>query len=469
MTQFQILSGIYTDNGPDIKISYPVNLSPYSTNSGISSGYLRPAEGIDSFSSGPGRDRGGIEWNGTCYRVMGSKLVSVSNTGIVTILGDVGDNQLPVTLDYSFDRLAIASNGSLFYYNTVTGLVQVTDSDLGTVIDVVWVDGYFMTTDGTALVVTELNDPTSVNPLKYGSSEIDPDSVVAVLKARNEIYAINRHTIEVFDNVGGDLFPFSRVRGAQISRGAIGTHACTVFSDAIAFVGSGRNESVAVYIGANSGAQKISTEEIDKLLNSYSEAELTKVVVESKNHTNHQCLYIHLPDRTAVYDITATLELKIPIWYILTSSQVGFSTYRARFFTWCYDSWICGDTISSGIGKLVNTHGNHWDTVVRWEFGTIMLYSDSKGVIFNSLELVSLAGRISNAVSPRIATSYSNDGISWSQPRSIQTGTIGDRTKRLVWLRNGMMRNWRIQRFTGDSTAHLSFIRLEAQLEPLSN
>jgi hypothetical protein len=30
------------------------------------------------------------------------------------------------------------------------------------------------------------------------------------------------------------------------------------------------------------------------------------------------------------------------------------------------------------------------------------------------------------------------------------------------------MRNWRIQRFQGDSDAHISFVRLEAQIEALA-
>jgi hypothetical protein len=29
------------------------------------------------------------------------------------------------------------------------------------------------------------------------------------------------------------------------------------------------------------------------------------------------------------------------------------------------------------------------------------------------------------------------------------------------------MRNWRLQRFQGDSRAHISFARLEARIEPL--
>jgi hypothetical protein len=196
-------SGIFTDNGPDLRTSYPVNLVPVPKDSGISAGFLRPGDGIVANGTGPGVDRGGINWNGVCYRVMGTKFVRVDSNGTVTELGDVGGpvNSL-VSMDYSFDRLAIASGGRLYYWSPSLGLIQVTDPDLGTVLDVVWVDGYFMTTDGEFLVVTELSDPTQVNPLKYGSSEVDPDPVLALLKLRNEIYALNRNTIEVFRQRG---------------------------------------------------------------------------------------------------------------------------------------------------------------------------------------------------------------------------------------------------------------------------
>jgi hypothetical protein len=254
--QIPILSGIFTDNGPDFRTSYPVNLVPTPKQSGISTGYLRPGDGIVANGTGPGADRGGINWRGELYRVMGTKLVEISSAGVVTILGDVGGpvDEL-VTFDYSFSELAIASGGRLYYWDGLT-LVQVTDPDLGVVLDVVWVDGYFMTTDGEFLVVTELTDPTQVNPLKYGSSEVDPDPVVALLKLRNEVYALNRNTIEVFDNVGGTLFPFQRIDGAQIQKGVVGTFACCVFEETIAFLGSGRNEAPGPSILVRMAQQK---------------------------------------------------------------------------------------------------------------------------------------------------------------------------------------------------------------------
>jgi len=465
--QIPILNGIYADSTPELRTSYPINMVPVPKKSGISNGFLRPGDGIVANGTGPGIDRGGINWQDSLYRVMGTKLVEIDSNGTVTTLGDVGgpSSEL-VTFDYSFDRLAIASGGRLYYWNGAT-LTQVTDPDLGVVLDVVWVDGYFMTTDGEFLIVTELTDPLVVNPLKYGSSEADPDPVVALLKLRNEIYALNRNTIEVFDNVGGDLFPFARIEGAQIQKGVVGTQACCVFIQAIAFLGSGRNEAPGIYVGAAAVTQKASTQEIDNLLLQYTEAQLAGVKLEARNDKNHQHLYVHLPDRTVVYDATASEALGEPVWFTLTTTIVGFAQYRARNMVWAYDKWLVGDPQSSNVGYLVQDTGHHWGAQVRWEFGTLIVYNEGNGAIFNELELVSLTGSVAIGTNPQISTSYSLDGKAYSQQRFISVGTIGS-NKRLAWFQQGHMRNWRIQCFRGDSDAHVSFVRLEAQIEALA-
>jgi hypothetical protein len=464
--QVPILSGIYTDAASDFRSSYPRNLVPVPLPEGISTGYLRPADGLAQFATGPGLDRGGINWNGVMHRVMGTKLVRIDADGVVTVLADVGaGNQ--VTLDYSFDRLAIASNGNLFYWNGAT-LTQVTDPDLGTVVDMLWVDGYFFTTDGTNLIVTELNDPTSVNPLKYGSSEADPDPVVALIKLRNEVYAMNRYTIEVFGNVGGDNFPFQRVEGAQVPRGVIGTFACQSFLSSIAFLGSARNEAPAVWLVQNGDTLKLSTREIDQILRGYTEAQLAAVVMESRVDKGHQHLMLHLPDVCWVYDGAASLVVGEPIWFSLSSAVVGNATYRARNLVWCYDRWLAGDPTSTAVGEMVKSIGSHFGSAVGWDFGTQILYNEGNGAIIHAVELVALTGRAAFGVNPTIWTSYSIDGVTWSVERPISAGKQGDRAKRLQWRNQGKMRNWRIQRFRGTSDAQASFARLELTVEPLA-
>lgn len=465
--QVPILNGIYTDTAGDFRVEYPRNMVPVVLNTGISAGYFRPADGIVSLGTGPGIDRGAIEWDGLLYRVMGTKLVSISSTNAVTVIGDVGGTG-QVTFDYSFDYLAIASGGNLFLYRPSTGLQQVTDSDLGTVVDVVWVDGYFMTTDGEFLIVTELNDPFSVNPLKYGSSEADPDPVVALLKVRNEVYALNRHTIEVFDNVGGSLFPFQRVEGAQVQRGAIGTNACCVFQESIAFIGGGRNEAPAVWLISGSNAEKISTREVDLLLTEFTEAQLSAVLMEARVDNGYRQLYIHLPNQTLVFDAASTTQAGAPVWFTLSTGLIGPAQYRAKNLVWAYNRWNVGNPASTAFGYLTDTLSSHWGELNGWQFSTIIIYNESRGVIFHELELVALTGNTIFGQDPSIFTSYTEDGLTWSQERVCKAGKTGVRGKRLSWLQQGRMRQWRAQRFRGTSDAQLSVARLEARIEPLA-
>lgn len=465
--QIPILNGMLADEGPDYRSSYPRNMIPVPKAQGISNGYLRPADGITQRGTGPGTDRGGVNWNGIEYRVMGSSLVRVAADGAVTALGTIGGAG-QVSFDYSFDRLAIAGGGALYYWDGST-LKQVTDRDLGTVLDVLWIDGYFMTTDGTSLVVTDLRDPFAVNPLRYGSSEADPDPIKCMFKARaSEVYAVNRYTVELMNNVGGNGFPFARYEGAQINRGAIGTHCAALYAGQIAFLGGARDEPPAVWSGVNGATQKLSTGEIDALLLEYTEAQLAASVLETRTVKNHALLYLHLPDQTLVYDGAASAAVQEPVWFTVDSGLAGPAQYRARNFVWCYDRWLCGDPTSPALGQLDDTVSTHYGQVIGWEFGTSIVYNESRGAIFHQLELVALPGRVPLGAEPVVWTSYSLDGETWSQERGCRAGRQGQRGKRIVWLGQGSMETWRVQRFRGTSDAHIAFARLEAQLEPLN-
>jgi len=466
--QIPIINGIYTDAKADYRSSYPVNMKPIVSDTGVSGGYLRPVDGIVKKGEGPGISRGAINWEGKHYRVMGSKLCLIDETYSLTELGDVDNNNRPVTMTYSFDQLAIVSNGRLFYYNSSGGLVEVTDSDLGVALDAIWIDSYFMIIDGEYIIVTELTDPMEINPLKYGSSEIDPDPIVCILKLRNEPYVINRYTIEVFRNIGGSGFPFERINGAQIQRGALGTHCAIVYEQSIAFLGSGPGESPGIYMAQNGRSTKISTREIDELLGAYTETQLSESVMETVSERNHSLLWLRLPDKTIVFDHTTSIALEEAVWYIMSSSGgTSLAQYRGIDVIWCYDDWQVGDVESISYGILDKTISSHYGNTVAWEFSTKIVYNDSMGAVFNSLELVALTGHVTFGESPIISTSYSLDGRLWSQAHPRNIGTIGDRLKRIVWRRQGAMRSNRIQRFRGDSNAYISVSRLEAEIEPL--
>jgi hypothetical protein len=496
--QINIAQGIYTASSPDLLAALPVNmrLVPQVNEVSGQGGNLRPIDGVRHLGPGFGEiSRGVIRPTGYALdgviRVVGNRLYRYHGNQITALLDssgqpivieqDLNDPERPARLDYGFDNISIASNNKLYLYNYKEGqvgttgqvFVEITDPDLGIVKDAIFIDGYYMTTDGEFIVVSDIDDPTSYSPFKYGSSEIDPDEVVALLKIRNEVYVVNKNTIEVFNNVGGNGFPFRRVEGGQIMRGAVGRDACCVYMDSIAFLGNYRNESPAIYIGINGTSKKISTQTIDKMLKNYTAEQLAKVRFEVKKGNSLDELLVHLPDQTLVFDasVGATVGGGY-VWHIMSSSESSVGKYNYRDFWYDSNQWVVCDHLTGAACELDDNIATQNNKIIPWEFSTGFIYNAGNGAIVNELELVAVTGRngqqSTNDDNPTITTSYSVDGLVWSQDRRISTGKPGDRTKRLVWRQQGMLRNFRIQRFQGDSRAFINVLRLEAQIEPMA-
>ena len=467
--QLPILSGIYTDGNSDFRTSYPRNLVPVVKSTGLSDGYLRPADGIIAFGSntGPGADRGGVNWYEKCYRVMGETLVRIEEDGVITTLGSVG-GEGQVSLAYSFDYLAVVTDKKMFILDRADNFEQVTGTYLGEPITVIWIDNYFMVSDEDTLAVSNVGDPTSWEVLKYASSEVDPDKVKAVLKLRNEAYAVNRYTIEPFDNIGGAGFPFQRIEGAHISRGSVGSFSCCVFSDSISFLGSGRNEALAIWSGVNGGSIKLSTREVDQILAGYDYRVLEQAVLETRIENDHNQLWVRLPDQTLVFDASVSKAAETAVWFSLSAGITSGEQYPAQNTVFCYNKALVGHPKTGALGELVGTVSSQWGSEIGWDFSTPIIYSKGDGAIFHQIELVGTPGRTVLGTESTIWTKHSLDGLTWSQERSISVGKEGDRTNRMAWFQQGHMRNYRIQSFRGTSESHVSIARLEAKVEPLN-
>jgi hypothetical protein len=461
-----LLSGIYADSVADFIESYPINREPVVLSTGLSEGYLRVAPGVTSLGTGPGADRGGINWNGVCYKVLGTKLVSISENGAQTVLGDVGAGG-QCSFDYSFDNLIVVSGTRLYYWNQTSGLRQVTDPDLGPAIDAIWIDGYTMTTDGEYLVVTELNDPMAVDPLKYGSSEEDPDPVLGLFRIRGEVYVLNRDTIEVFNGIGGSGFPFQRNSGAQIPYGCVGTHAKALFVQSFAFVGSARNEQLGVYLAGAGDASKLSTRQIDRMLAALTDEEQAAIVMEARVDEDEQRLLIHLPDKTLVFYNAASRRSEQKIWAIYASGVEADQAYRGRNGVLAYGKWIVGDA-DGNIGYIDTTVPTQFGEVTGWRFDTALLFNENGRGVINSLTLTGLPGRALPGADPRIFLSYSIDGVTWGQEYAIASGTLGQRNKIMQWRKPRRFDSWIGARFRGADNGMAAFARLDAVVEALA-
>lgn len=460
-----IVSGVRASESGDFLLSYPVNREPVLKDTGISDGYLAIPPGIVlKNSTGLGADRGGRLWNGVCYRVIGTSLVSVAADYSVTILGDVGSGGV-CGFDNSFSNLIVNSGTRLYYWNTTDGLRQVVDPDLGVVIDAIFVDGYTMTTDGTSIVVTELNDPMAVNPLKYGSSEESPDAITGLEHMHGEVYALNLNTIQVFQNVGGTGFPFQTVKTATVPYGCVGPRAKCKYLGTVAFVGSQENAAVGVYLLGAGDANKISSAEVDDDLAKLSADELAAVWVESRVESDDQRLLIHTPYRTWGFTAQVSKKSSVKTWcsYVSTTTEAG--RYEGRGLVYAYGKWIVGSSTGQ-IGVLDHLTAQHYGKDVCWQFETTLLYNESNRAILTGIELIGAPGR-GNADS-RVFFSYTKDGETWSVERATSSGKLGQRTKRVAWRPGIRFEQYMALRFRGVDGSLMGIARLECDIEALA-
>ena len=133
-----------------------------------------------------------------------------------------------------------------------------------------------------------------------------------------------------------------------------------------------------------------------------------------------------------------------------------------------YDRWNVCKPADTDVGYLDKSIATHWGETIGWEFGTAIVYNEGRGAIFHEMELVSLTGRVQSGADPTVWTSYSLDGLTYSVEKPARVGKLGEYNKRVVWLQQGHMRNWRLQKFRGTSEAQLAMARLEARVEPLA-
>ena len=458
-----IISGVKSGPSGDFLTSYPINREPVLKDTGISDGYLRAPLGITQVGTGPGIARGGINWNGICYRVMGTKLVTVSSDWVVTELGDVGGTGI-CSLDYSFDNLIIRSGVALYYYNATDGLRQVTDPDLGDSLDAIFAHGYTVSTDGTSIVVTDLNDPMAVNPLKYGSSEEDPDPVTGLGLIHGELLAFNRYTIQPFQNIGGNGFPYQTIRTATTPYGCVGPNAKCIYLGTFAFVGGPRGGGLGVYILGPGDADKISSAEVDADLALLTDAEAAGLWLESRVQNDEQRLILHTPYRSWSFAAQVSRRSSVKTWCQYVSSLTDTGAYGGRGQVYCYGKWIVSDA-TGRIGYLDETTSQHYGEDVIWQFDTTFLYQDADRAIVTGIELIGTPGR--GSADDRVFFSYTKDGQYWSVERSISSGKPGQTRKRIYWRPGIRIETYLGMRFRGAGESLASMARLECDIEGL--
>ena len=442
----------------DYRDALPVNMYAVAKNILGAKGYMLCYPGLTSFATGSGIDRGANynERFGRQFRVSGSDLIEVFQDGTVVVLGTVPGG-LQAAIPYSFNTQAIIANGNMFLYSPSGGFVQVTDPDLGNPIDGVWVDGYYFLTDGEYIYHTDITDETSIDPLKFATAEFMPDKSLGVSKTQdNKIMVWGRYSLEYFVDVAQENFAFQRVETRAQKIGIVTTHAkCE--SGGLWYIAGGRKEdAVGVHVVSVGSANKVSTREIDKILATYTEPQLSDMRMESRSEDNVTFILVHLPDYTLCFNESIAKVFGIEAaWSILNTDIQGDNTYRAinGVFDARIAKFIYGDKRDNTIGQLDNTVFTHYGEAIEWLLHTPLLKLETASI--DEIEIETLPGNAPDQ-DATIAISQTVDGIAYSQECWQLYGTNLDYNQRFIIYRIGYVADWVGYKLRGATKSRMS-------------
>lgn len=351
---------------------------------------------------------------------------------------------------------------------TATNFIKVNvaqNTGITTVVDATFMAGYVMVTDGTDVYNSSLVN-LAFFPGYFGSAEYDPDGITATYKLNNQLYVFGQYTTQTMQNVGGNNFPFSAQNSYTFDIGCVSRQTMCAYNRTLAWIGGGRNMPYGVWFLNGNAPAKISSAAVDYELSKLTASQVAVVTLEAISFEDSEFLYVHLPDKTLMFDAIASVALGLKFWTQLNSGPTNTDFYRARNFVRFNGMWACGDLADNRVGFLDSSTGGHYGLPIvhRSSSPMVMLPLASAGL--RSVELKCITGQSGDT--SRISMTYSSDGIRWSQVRYTSAVTRGGYSKRIRWLPGGLTRNKMQVRIEHVTTQHLTWFGVDVELEALS-
>jgi hypothetical protein len=424
-------------------------------------GYMLCYPGLTLFGTGFGTDRCAIynERFEKQYRVSGTKFCSVSSSGLVTEIGDVsGSSQARMHDLYSFNTQGIIADGNFYLYDATNGFRQVTDSDLGNPIDGVWVDGYYFMTDGEYLFHTDIDDEEAIDPLKFATAEFMPDPSLGIEKTQdNKVLVFGRYTLEYFRNDASSDFSFIRIDSRAQKIGIVATHAKCESEGNFYITGGRRNESLGIYSISIGSSTKISTREIDILLEQYDEPDLSDMRMESRSEKGTNFIKVHLPNETFCFNVGVAKTIGIDYaWTILKSGVTGVSLYRAinGVFDAKVGKWIYGDKRNTNIGYLDDSvftqYGDVQEGILYTPFLNLKYFS------IDEIDIYTIPGHTTTD-DAKVGFSITYNGLTYGKEWFAQYGEQGKYLERFILRQIGYVDDWIGLKFRVASKSRTAF------------
>lgn len=388
-----------------------------------------PRPGVASFANGSGVCRGQHKFQDKLYQVSGQKLIQIDEDGTVTELGPVDITSFQNTeMTSDFSNLVIVVKGDRGYvYDGVT-VQEISDPDYLTSVDCESISGrtVYIPEDGGPAFFSDEFQPGVIQPLSFFDAETQPDKNTGVINLRERLYIMGEDTQEVFRFTGTGSVPFQRIEGASIWTGYVAGK--TFYKNTFAFLGKDKDQNFGFFVMGSGEAPRISTPEIDEILNEeYTFEELKSCIGNRLQWKGIDAVVFKLPRHTLAFNGVG--------WPLLESLADGTEIlpWSVNYITHAYGRYFTGTEEGPAIGQLANI-ATDFDQRVEFGFDTYVKGSREDYFTVNTVLLDGLTGQVAaNEEEFTIGLQMSDDGRTYGERFYTGLGEAGESLEQVTW------------------------------------
>jgi hypothetical protein len=175
------------------------------------------------------------------YAVAGDQVLAINGTSAAAI-GTVLNDEQSVAFAPTFDKMAIASGGSLYTYfqdDQTTGTFgKIAMPDDRQVIDIAELNNYIIVACADGRFFWLLPGKNAIGALDFLTAESSTDGLVAVKRIGDELYFFGVSSIEVWSATGDLDLPFVRSNGRNLNAGLLFRDTVRLLDNTLMWVGT---------------------------------------------------------------------------------------------------------------------------------------------------------------------------------------------------------------------------------------
>lgn len=502
--QSPILGSAYTARSVNAADNRMINLFPeIIPEGGHTPAFLNRAPGLRlEVAVGTGPVRGLWTFGGYAYVASGNTLYKLDTEYNITTIGTLA-NDGPVSMADDGTHLFIACNGPSFVYNATTlAFGEITDPDFPGALTVSYLGGYFVfiEPDSQRVWVTELLDPTSIDPLDFASAEGSPDGLVSSITDHSEVWLFGTNSVEVWYNSGAADFPLQRIQGAYNEIGCAATYSVAKLDNGLFWLGADARGRGIVYRANGYTGTRISTHAVEWQIQQY--GDISDAIAYTYQQDGHAFYVLTFPTAGAtwVYDVATQA------WHERASFTNGdFGRHRSNCQMAFNQEIIVGDYQNGNLYAFdLEVYADH-NRIQKWLRSWRALPTGTNNLnrtAQHSLQLDAEAGvgavgvtevpghiyltplvigdlgiedeivivnSIDLNVEPQVMLRWSDDGgHTWSNEHWKSMGTQGAYGTRVFWRRLGMTTKLRdrVYEISGTDPVKIAIMGAELHMSP---